>query len=358
MRKLFLALCAAAAALTCVSCGAKKAGGSVSDYMGAIPNAIYEYEGEGNDYAAWSMFFDYMDEGRQVYQRRDITGGFTAGGVVSCSGGILKMTYFVEGMNFFADMTAFSPNYHAIILREPLELGAKWDRGYYEEGKKMRSEITAVDMEITVPYGSFKAIELTITFDEEGTVLKEYYARDLGLIKSETTTQDGLSFSSSLASIMKDTALERNVLFFYPAEDYSMAYEERVIKYETNADCAEIMLRELNAYGAYKSESLIGGGVKINGISFSPGAGRIKIDFSKELIEGKNYSKAEEAAVIEALVNTFGYCYGVKNVCLTVEGGGYASENFSYRADEYLAVSSPEELGLVSYDDLDDSWTE
>jgi len=69
------------------------------------------------------------------------------------------------------------PNRSETILKAPLEVGTKWDSehgGFFE--------VTAVDMEVTTPAGTFTTIEVTYQYNEFWT--RFYFARDLGLIKT------------------------------------------------------------------------------------------------------------------------------------------------------------------------------
>ncbi len=71
----------------------------------------------------------------------------------------------------------FLSNRNNVILKAPLEVGTKWDSdhgGYWA--------ITAIDIYVKTPAGTYKAVEVTFSYDEYET--KYYFAKGLGIIKT------------------------------------------------------------------------------------------------------------------------------------------------------------------------------
>lgn len=79
-----------------------------------------------------------------------------------------------EVMNFQNDNSKMPKDLDAIVIKSPLKVGDVWGLEGYE------TELTAINKEITTPYGKLNTIELT----NKGVnyTVKLYYARGLGLV--------------------------------------------------------------------------------------------------------------------------------------------------------------------------------
>lgn len=73
------------------------------------------------------------------------------------------------------------PNDDRIILKSPLEVGTKWND---KDDANSKYEITGVNVEVKTPAGTFAAVE--VTFFRGDFQTKNYYVKDLGLVKSST----------------------------------------------------------------------------------------------------------------------------------------------------------------------------
>ena len=79
----------------------------------------------------------------------------------------------------------FTPNRNEVVIAAPFEVGTKWKD---EEG--VVSEITAINLKIETPAGTFETIEVSHKNEEFPT--KSYYAKGLGLIKTTLPEYHGL----------------------------------------------------------------------------------------------------------------------------------------------------------------------
>jgi hypothetical protein len=74
-------------------------------------------------------------------------------------------------------MESLKANTSDVILKAPLEVGAKWS-----DDTDMKYEITGINVEVVTPAGKFSAVEVTEIRDS--FEVKRYYAKDLGLVKT------------------------------------------------------------------------------------------------------------------------------------------------------------------------------
>jgi hypothetical protein len=85
-------------------------------------------------------------------------------------------------------------NSNDIILKAPLVVGTKWTND--GEGKY---EITGVNVKAQTPAGTFYTVEVTYTKGE--FVKADYYAKDLGLVKSSIILKDDLRMDDLLIKV-------------------------------------------------------------------------------------------------------------------------------------------------------------
>lgn len=70
-----------------------------------------------------------------------------------------------------------APNTNRIVLKGPIKVGTTWEQ---EAGRQ--STITGVGVEVLTPAGRYNTVEVTTTI--ENRISKDYYAQDIGLVKS------------------------------------------------------------------------------------------------------------------------------------------------------------------------------
>lgn len=191
---------------------------AVADYFPLTHNYEAVFEGSGNEFAGFNRKYDYID-GNYVQMRSDNGGTSMANVYRVDETGVYKI--FSQG-EFYVRENYISRvkdrEAEEIILQAPLEVGTTWQDG------SGAHEITAIDANVTVPYGEFEAIEVTET--QSDFVTKEYFVEGLGLVKTEAVFSDsnsGESFSvkSELSSLETDGWQEE--IGIYQANDDATA---------------------------------------------------------------------------------------------------------------------------------------
>lgn len=351
----------------------------IEDYFIFPDNAAYFYKGTGDPNATQSYYVDYINQTDKLYQRRIVFGEGKTQVVGECYSfgkdgeNNVLIEFYSDSMYHLSDMTKHANKDNVIAMKEPLKLGAKWIRGKAmarltddleaeEQAVDVTAEVTGVDVKVSVPYGEFKALEITVRTGDTKQVTKEYYAKGVGLVKSVSVSpkESGEGIQEKITSIEyieTSTELERieenaaytsaEEYFFYPDKlSDEIKYEIRPVSHNTNEDATGIFERELKNYNDSDMKAFMSN-VQINKIILSFDTGRIKIDFSKSLIDNMNkLSVGEEERMLQALVNTIGYFYYTPKVCITIDGSTYVSNNISKSADEYMDVSNVKrELG-------------
>ena len=136
--------------------------------------------------------------------------GTTSATVYIIENGTLKQVYAVGESYAVTDYTAMRET-EDILIAEPIETGNTW---LAEDGSART--ITAVNMSVTVPYGTFDALE--VTTENESAYVKNYYAVGVGLIKREFISKDDPSIiiSSELEDMQQGATNVINMRFLLP----------------------------------------------------------------------------------------------------------------------------------------------
>lgn len=301
---------------------------TINDYFQNTENTKYDYEGEGNEFAYYTVFTDYSKDNR--IQTRTNNGGTEVVKVLENKDGQLveifsrPETYFREN---FLDKDYEGGN---IILKEPFEKGNSWT---LKDGSKRT--ITNVDMEITTPMGTYKALEVTTEANNYKNI--DYYAKDIGLIKT-VSTGEGYEVSSTLRTIEKDVSLIQNVNVYFPSlEEDTYYYITKEISFKTNDDAKDAI--EKMVKDNKDQAPVVSTNTKLNNLYLNEEEDMVYVDFSKEFVSEMNAGSGFEAMVLQSITNTLGNYYGVDKVYITLDGKPYESGHILMKEKEPFTVN-------------------
>lgn len=306
-----------------------------SDYFPMTENTRYVYQGEGNEYASYDVYPDFISE-NQVQQRID-NGGTVIAKVIALSDGKLVQTYS-SGETYERENDLDKTGEEEVLLAEPIVKGTAWT---LKDGSTRT--ITGTSASVSTPSGQYDALEVT-TQGTNGTTI-QYYAKDVGLI--QTVYGSGESqISSTLGSIEKDVPLTQTVRFFYPDTDQDkIYYEEKKIDFYTNDLTKDVLAKAYREVpsGAAKVFSENAG---INRL-FLNDDGSVSLDLNRAFLTEMNAGSGYESAILQCLANTFGDYYHTDKVVLTIEGSPYSSGHFKFQEGEFLQADLSNAIQLA-----------
>lgn len=302
----------------------------IEDYFPNTENTKYDYEGEGNEYAFYTVYTDYAKGDR--IQKRTNNGGTEVVKVLENKNGQLVELYSRPETYFRQN---FLDNDYAntggnIILKEPFEKDNTWT---LSDGSKRT--ITNTDVEITTPMGTYKALEVTTEGNNYKNV--DYYVKDMGLIKT-VSTGEGYEVSSTLRAIEKDVSLIQNVNVYFPSLDEDIYYYiSKEISFKTNDETKDVVEKIVKDNG--DQATVVSINTKINSLYLNDEEKRVHVDFSKELVSEMNAGSYFEAMILQSITNTLGNYYGVEEVLITIEGKPYESGHILMGENEPFKVN-------------------
>jgi hypothetical protein len=303
---------------------------TIKDYYPFQNNVVYKYVGEGNEYASYTIYTDYMEGGR--IQLRSNNGGGESVKVLEIKDGELIKILSKDECYYRENLLSSAEDKGEILLKEPLIKGTEW-----MISDNRRRYISNTDVAISTPYGDYKALEVTTEGDGDATL--DYYVRDLGLVKTIFTTSGSNDVTSSLSKIEENTPFKQNIRVFYPDADKKVIYAlEKEISFNTNDITQNKIEAAVKEATQEKYDPLISVNTKIKSL-FLNKDNVVNVDFSKELISEMNAGAAYESMILQCISNTLGTYYGVSQVYITVEGKPYKSGHISMNKGETIGVN-------------------
>ena len=304
---------------------------TIENYIPYDENVYYSYAGEGNEYTAFNRYIQYIEDNRM--QVSDQNAGTTVVSVLEYSDGQLvellsrPETYFRENM-----LNEMSDDAGNILLKEPLQVGTSW-----ENPSGFTSEITALAMDVETSLGVFPTIEVTEI--AEDSILKRYYAENIGLVKEEFIGNDDSYVNTATLETRTEETPEVVVIKAYYPDANAMGLEtsDVNVSFYTNDITRNTIADLLKQIPGVEYGKLISDNTSINSLYLNDD-GRVYVDFSKELTEDMNAGSSSESLILQGIVNTIGNYYGVQEVVLTVENQPYESGHYSMKENESFRV--------------------
>jgi hypothetical protein len=302
---------------------------TIEDYFPFRENTKYVYEGEGNEYASYTVVTDYLED--DSVQLRTDNGGSETIQVLENKNGELTQVFFRGEAYYRENVIGKTEGEEEILLKEPLVKGTEWTLS-----DNTKRYISDVDVAIDTPYGTFKALEVT-TEREEDTV-KDYYALEVGLVKSVFIAGEN-EITSTLSDIKEDVTFNQTIRFYYPNVDKDVIYfEEKQISFRTNDVTREKLEEAVKDLSKDEFDQVLSENTKINSL-FLDKDNIVNVDFSKELVDEMNAGAGYEAKILQCITNTLGNYYGANEVYITVDGKPYESGHILMKQGETFKVS-------------------
>jgi hypothetical protein len=300
---------------------------SVKDFVPFEKDVYMKYAGTGNEYAPFERYVDYVTKDR--IQMRQITGGTTMINVFEWKEGVLKKVYAQGEVYYKYDYTNAPSNTNEVVLKEPIKEGEMWE---LTDGATRK--ITSLNKKVSTPLGDYTALEVTTTRSE--STVKEYYAKGIGLIKTEFSTKNGDVVTSEVEKMEKNKPLKETIRFYYPQfmKD-TLRYIDRNIETNTNEDMALLFTEQFKTIPENSDLTrVLSQGTIIRSIFINHENETVSVDFSKDLVTDMKTGAGLEGMLLKSLANTFGRYYQKEKVILTVEGKPYESGHFLMKPGE------------------------
>lgn len=317
---------------------------NLEQWLPKLENVVLEYQGGGFEGDGFTRTPQFVLE--DTYQFVTSSTATTAANIYeyredSVVSIFSRMeTYFRE--NFMDTGYPSEIDEESILLQLPIEVGNTW-----EDIDGTVSEITDSHVPIeTENAGTFEAIEVTRTSEEGESVSKSYYAEGIGLIRSESNTEntdkDTEHLTVSTLSSIHEEEPEYITTTIYTLDSAETGLEEHEAGIHLNTnDPARMAIAEAlkGNHEATEGSPVINDSVEINYMYLDEND-VANVDFSEELLTEIQYDISTESLVLQAIVNTVGafYRHPVEEVLITVEEEPYMSEHMTYEEGQTIEI--------------------
>ena len=333
--------------------------GEIADYFPIKENTLYEYEDLRNPGVVYQIYNTYINDGRVQRLQKFLAN--EAIEVLALTEDQLTVIYAnptSPTIYYPEDITSAGLKFgESVVIKAPLKAGQSWQVNSNET-----AEIASMSATVETPYGSFdQAMEIVRTSevpqyveDSKGNasvsamvtrVSRDYYVKDIGLVKSIYTDDNGAEGGNQLTSITENAATSISYFHFIPyvtETDYDVVVKERTVEITTNSNPVQLLEEQMKIPDAENGNALISENTKINSVITDRENNRMTLDLSKEFITETNAGAGLENKLISAVVCTAGYFYRIDNVALTIDGGPYESGHIMLEVDQYMPIK-PEE---------------
>ena len=217
----------------------------VSDYFPLKADVHMKYFGEGNEFAEYETFVDFIN-GNKI-QLRVVNPGTISAEVYTVDDDALTLVYAEGEVYYRHDFTSMATN-DEILIKAPIMVGTSWNI----KNSSTRT-ITAVDKKLTVKAGEYDALE--VTTEAEDYTATQYYAKDIGLIKEVYSSKDGtgadeFTVTSELEKMETDAEQTQAVNIYYPEyeNDMRLVYVSHEIALKTGEKAYEKLVELLKLF--------------------------------------------------------------------------------------------------------------
>jgi hypothetical protein len=292
-------------------------------------NTCYIYESPTHADLRQECFVTYT-EGDRI-QRRVAAPKMSSTEIIEYKDGALALIYGEPVFYFFESLLDVEPNMSFVILKEPLQTGQTWKPDEYSD-----VEITSMSTRIDTPAGSFDCMEVSTSY-VDGRIQKEYYAPQVGLVKTTYTNAESTALEFSLTEMIEGAALDVYTSFYKPGTEP----EERSVQVVTNTDLAEVFNTELHKPFSDGTQ-ILPDSVALDMLVVDRTENCVYMDLSSDLAELGN-----EVEILKALSDTIGNFFDTAKAKPLERGGEYSSANISYGIDDFIEVDLKSASGLL-----------
>lgn len=295
----------------------------LSDYFMYKEDAVYVYSSEENELYNQEHFLTFKDGNSIQWKILVPEGDFEITNVADISDNGVNVVYAESNTKIRENIIGKEVNSDNLVLQGPLEIGHTWSNS-----NGSVSEIKSLNSSVELSFGNFEAIEVD-TNKSNGDFRKDFYVRDIGLVKTMYSYTEMGEVTCTLTEIRENTPLNLEIdRFDYVDETGQNEINKSQVEITFNPDYLTALENNLkqSTNGTYMP--LLTENTKINSITKEVSTDEklvLYVDLSKEFISEQNLGASFESALLDTLVDTLGNFYGTEQVSLTIDGGAYES---------------------------------
>ena len=299
---------------------------TAKDYFPIKSNTVFVYQGYGNEYASYTRYTDYANSTTQQFRINN--GGTETVNVYEYTTYGVRLRYTSNECYYRENFLGKTANRSEYLIKDPIIKGTSWT---LSDGSKR--SITNTNATVKTDINTYiGALEITTI---NGTnMTKDYYVKDIGLVKSVHYLEGGYAIISSLKQIKTSAPLTQTIRFYYPDNKISRVwYVDKKISFYTNDVTRLKIVREFRNPPT-GLVCCIGPNTTNNWLYYNTTNKMVCVDFSPNFVTDLNAGSSYEQLCLTSIVNTIGRYYNNTKVYITLGGNPYTSGHISKKIGE------------------------
>lgn len=160
---------------------------AISEYMPMKVGYIWQYEGEGNEYASYTARVEFSENNR--FQVTEDNGGTVMANIYEVKEDSIVHVYQMGESYDHKNLLKEKSNIEEVLIKKPIKAGNKWI------SEENTYEIMDTKATITVPFGTYNDCLLIKRTYKDGSEQYLHYKDGVGLVQSEFRSGDFKVFS-------------------------------------------------------------------------------------------------------------------------------------------------------------------
>lgn len=286
-------------------------------YFPPKSNSIYIYTSLNNNFLKFKRYTEYQSENKvQIRFDNNITDIIN---VYEYTDTGVKVSVYKENIHYRQNLLDISNNINDYLIKEPIVKDNKWT---LSDGS-IRC-ITNTNMTIKTKFNLFNSvIEIVTISNKNKDFYIDYYAKDIGLVKSIYSNDKTGILYCELEDVLDNTPYCKNFKIYYPDKNLNTIwYSNRNLEFYTNEDSNLKFSKELET-PPKGLIPLINRNTLINEMRYDFNKNISYIDFSIDILNILKCNSIYSNLFINCIYNTFRNYFNTNNLYITINNIPY-----------------------------------
>lgn len=287
------------------------------DYFPPRSNSIYIYTNLNNNFLKFKRYTEYQSENKvQMRFENDITDIIN---IYEYTDTGIKLSFYKRNIFYRQNFLDISSNMNDYLIKEPIAKDNNWT---LSDGS-IRC-ITNTDINIKTKFNLFNSVIEVVTISNKNKDFYiDYYAKDIGLVKSiYYIDKIGLLYCE-LEDILDDTPYCKNLKIYYPDKNLNTIwYSNKNLEFYTNENTSLKFSKELET-PPKGLIPLINSNTLINELLYDFNKNLAYIDFSIDILNFLKSNSIYSNLFVNCIYNTFKDYFSTSNIDINIDTISY-----------------------------------
>lgn len=286
-------------------------------YFPPKSNSIYIYTSSNNNFIKFKRYTEYQSENKvQMRFENDITDIIN---IYEYTDTGIKLSFYKGNISYRQNFLDISSNINDYLIKEPIAKDNNWT---LSDGS-IRC-ITNTNINIKTKFNLFNSVIEVVTISNKSKDFYiDYYAKDIGLVKSIYYIDKIGPLYCELEDILDNTPYCKNLKIYYPDKNLNTIwYSNRNLEFYTNENTSLKFPKELET-PPKGLIPLINSNTLINELRYDFNKNIVYIDFSIDILNFLKLNPIYLNRFLDCIYNTFKDYFNTNNIDTTIDNISY-----------------------------------